>query len=195
MWCYQVPNVDPVFFYRFYSEPSVCFNLMETKIVKYCYGFVGLAVAAFVANFLQLFSFGIMGEHLTQRLRKMCFASVLRQDIGFFDYTENASGSLTTKLAKDASLVENAVGTTIGLMIQNIVIMAISLTIAFIRGWMLTLICFSTFPLMVIANMLQMQFIAGSGGDLSKAYQVTLPEILSRKEVDCVFVIAGYRCG
>ncbi|EKX53578.1 hypothetical protein GUITHDRAFT_100562 [Guillardia theta CCMP2712] len=172
MWCYQVPNVDPVFFYRFYSEPSVCFNLMETKIVKYCYGFVGLAVAAFVANFLQLFSFGIMGEHLTQRLRKLCFASVLRQDVGFFDYTENASGSLTTKLAKDASLVENAVGTTIGLMIQNIVVMAISLTIAFIRGWMLTLICFSTFPLMVIADMLQMQFIAGSGGDLSKAYEV-----------------------
>ncbi|EKX31804.1 hypothetical protein GUITHDRAFT_122008 [Guillardia theta CCMP2712] len=146
-----------------------CLSENNTKI--WCYQFKISDSMILKHSFLQLYSFGVMGEHLTQRLRKMCFASVLRQDVGFFDYPENASGSLTTKLAKDASLVENAVGSTIGLMIQNLVVMAISLTIAFIRGWMLTLICFSTFPLMVAANMLQMKFIAGSGGDLSAAYE------------------------
>ena len=46
--------------------------------------------------------------------------------------------------------------------------MAISLVIAFIRGWMLTLICLATFPLMIIAQYFQFQFIAGLGGESNK---------------------------
>jgi hypothetical protein len=47
--------------------------------------------------------------------------------------------------------------------------MTISLVIAFIRGWMLTLLCLSTFPLMIVAQYFQMQYIAGLGGESNKA--------------------------
>ena len=53
---------------------------------------------------------------------------------------------------------------------QNLTLMAISLVIAFIRGWMLTLIFLSTFPLMIAAQYFQVQFIAGVGADTNKVF-------------------------
>jgi hypothetical protein len=46
--------------------------------------------------------------------------------------------------------------------------MAISLVIAFVRGWMLTLICLATFPLNIAGQYFQFQFIAGIGADTNK---------------------------
>ena len=159
------------FFKRTYRVPDVCWGYMSKVVQDYSLGFVGLAAGAFIANFLQLYCFGVMGEHLTMRLRQLSFSAILRQNIGFFDLQENNTGAIGVKLAKDATYVEGAVGTTLGLFIQNLTIIVISLVIAFIRGWMLTLLCFSTFPLMVAAQYFQMQFIAGAGGDSNKNYQ------------------------
>lgn len=49
--------------------------------------------------------FGLSGEHLTKRLRRMTFENLLRQEVSFFDHPDNTVGSLTTKLATDASAV------------------------------------------------------------------------------------------
>ena len=49
--------------------------------------------------------FGIVGENLTVRLRKIVFSRMLRQDIGWFDLPENKVGVLTSRLAVDASIV------------------------------------------------------------------------------------------
>ena len=56
--------------------------------------------------------------------------------------------------------------------------MAISLVIAFVRGWMLTLICLSTFPLMIAAQYFQVQFIAGVGADTNKVRIQSLGQLL-----------------
>ena len=49
--------------------------------------------------------FGIVGENLTVRLRKIIFSRMLRQDIGWFDLPENKVGVLTSRLAVDATIV------------------------------------------------------------------------------------------
>jgi ABC-type multidrug transport system fused ATPase/permease subunit len=107
---------------------------MSVTVRDYALGFIGLAVAAFLANFVQLYSFGLMGEYLTLRLRKLTFAAILRQNVGYFDLPENSTGALVAKLAKDATYVEGAVGTTLGLLIQNLTLIGISLVISFVRG-------------------------------------------------------------
>jgi hypothetical protein len=56
----------------------------------------------------------------------------------------------------------------------------ISLAIAFARGWKLTLICLSTFPLMIVAQYFQFQFIAGAGGDSNKVRALSQPPELPR---------------
>eukprot|EP00961_Rhodomonas_salina_P117023 1575363-Rhodomonas_salina.3 len=131
-----IPLGDPdaVLALRYYAAADVCFDDMQKTVTKYSLGFVGLAAGAFVAHILQIYSLSFMAEHLTRRLREITFAAVLRQEIGFFDYKENETGVITNKLAKETTYIEGAVGTTIGLAIQNLVLLAISLVIAFIRG-------------------------------------------------------------
>ena len=50
--------------------------------------------------------FGIAGERLTMRLRKMAFSAILKQEIGWFDKSENSTGSLCARLSSDASNVQ-----------------------------------------------------------------------------------------
>ncbi len=50
--------------------------------------------------------FGIAGERLTMRLRKMAFAAILRQEIAWFDKSENSTGSLCARLSSDATNVQ-----------------------------------------------------------------------------------------
>ena len=74
--------------------------------VKYALGFVGLAVGTAFAATLQISMFGIASERLTMRLRKMAFSSILRQEIGWFDKTENSTGSLCSRLSSDAANIQ-----------------------------------------------------------------------------------------
>ena len=50
--------------------------------------------------------FAISGENLTVRIRRLTLESMLRQEIGWFDREENNTGTLTTRLATDASAVQ-----------------------------------------------------------------------------------------
>lgn len=50
--------------------------------------------------------FAVSGESLTLRIRKSCFESMLRQEIGWFDLSENNTGALTTRLATDSSAIQ-----------------------------------------------------------------------------------------
>ncbi len=50
--------------------------------------------------------FGIASERLTMRLRKMAFASILDQEIAWFDKEENSTGSLCARLSSDAANVQ-----------------------------------------------------------------------------------------
>lgn len=52
---------------------------MSKTVRDFSLGFVGLGCGAFIANLLQLYCFGVMGEHLTMRLRQLSFSAILRQ--------------------------------------------------------------------------------------------------------------------
>ncbi|KYQ92143.1 ABC transporter B family protein [Tieghemostelium lacteum] len=123
--------------------------------------FMVLAVGAGICNFFQAFLFSVIGEKLTFRLRRDCFKSIMRQDIGWFDLPENSTGKLTAHLASDASLVQGMTSQRLGIMIQNLMTVLGGLIIAFISGWKLTLVIIACFPLVVITGKIQMRFLNG----------------------------------
>ena len=53
----------------------------------------------------QHWSWAIVGENLTVRLRKVVFSRMLQQEIGWFDLQENKVGVLTSRLAIDATIL------------------------------------------------------------------------------------------
>lgn len=50
--------------------------------------------------------FGVAGEHLTERLRKLMFAKILQQEIAFFDDKNNSTGALCARLSGEAAAVQ-----------------------------------------------------------------------------------------
>jgi ABC-type multidrug transport system fused ATPase/permease subunit len=82
--------------YGLFAEPSVNKQQQETNV------YAGLIFGA-VAQFLCFFSFSRSGEYLTLRMRKLTFAALLRQEMGYFDYEANSVGALVTRISTDAS--------------------------------------------------------------------------------------------
>lgn len=102
--------------------------------------FLVIGGGSFISSYLSNAMFGIAEERLTMRLRNLCFANILKQDVAFFDQESHSTGILTTRLATDATLVKGLSGSRAALLIQLLVTLTSGMTIALIAGWKLTLV-------------------------------------------------------
>lgn len=82
-------------------------------------------------------------------------SGILTNEVSWFDAIENNSGSVSTCLANDATTIKGAIGERISVFVENItLILAISI-IAFSHQWKLALVIFATFPLQIIATIIE----------------------------------------
>lgn len=73
---------------------------------QYSLYFVIAGVVAGLATFLQIWTYGIAGEYLTERIRAYAFTAMLRQEIAWFDDKSNGTGTLCSRLSGDAAAVQ-----------------------------------------------------------------------------------------
>ncbi|XP_029444910.1 ATP-binding cassette sub-family B member 5-like isoform X2 [Rhinatrema bivittatum] len=123
--------------------------------------FVAIGVVSFITYFMQGFLYGKSGEVLTMRLRHMAFKAMLRQEISWYDNKENNTGTLTTRLATEASQVQTATGSRLGLIAQNVCSMGLSVIIAFAYGWEMTLLILAMAPVLAMAGLLETRALSG----------------------------------
>lgn len=50
--------------------------------------------------------YGVAGEHLTERLRRLMFQKLLQQEIAFYDNKGNSTGALCARLSGEAAAVQ-----------------------------------------------------------------------------------------
>ncbi|CAK4675117.1 unnamed protein product [Aphanomyces euteiches] len=111
------------------------------KVAHSAYLFIVAAVVVLVASFVQTYTFRVIAEKLTSRLRKMHFEALLRQDIGFFDLPGHSTGALTTDLSIHATKVVVIAGESQARILQAFFTIAAGLLIAFFMGnWKLALV-------------------------------------------------------
>jgi ATP-binding cassette subfamily B (MDR/TAP) protein 1 len=132
---------------------------LEQETNKWAIIFIIIAVSGFVFTFFQNALFGFASELLTERIRKSVFATILRQDIGFFDQEENATGVLTSNLAGDAQKVQGVSGAIVGTMLQIWTNLVGSIIIALIYGWKLGLVATAALPLLLFTGVMRMKII------------------------------------
>lgn len=142
-------------------------------IVKWCCGFIGLAAGTGLANYLQTAMFGISGERLTSRLRRLLFTSIVRQDVAWFDEERNATGILSTKLSNDAPQIRGMTGERIGMVFQLLSTMVIGLVIALVSCWQLALVVLACVPAVAVAGALQLKLITGFNAKSKQAYEAS----------------------
>uniref|UniRef100_UPI003AAEE747 bile salt export pump n=1 Tax=Centroberyx gerrardi TaxID=166262 RepID=UPI003AAEE747 len=146
-------------------------NEQKKQINGICVLFCVVAVISFFSQFLQGYAFAKSGELLTRRLRKVGFQAMLRQEVGWFDDPRNSPGALTTRLATDASMVQGATGSQIGMIVNSLTSIGASFIIAFYFSWKLTLVMMCFLPLIGLSGVFQAKMLTGFANEDKKAME------------------------
>lgn len=183
--------ITPIYSFLF-SQILGTFSLpdkeeQKSEIYNMCLFFVILGCVSIVTQFLQSYTFAKSGELLTKRLRKFGFQAMLGQDIGWFDDLRNSPGVLTTRLATDASQVQGAAGSQVGVMVNSFSNIVVAIIIAFYFSWKLSLVVSCFFPFLALSVALQTKMLTGFASQdkqaLEKAGQITSEALNSIRTV------------
>ncbi|KAG2226169.1 hypothetical protein INT45_003314 [Circinella minor] len=117
-------------------------DLTHDLILVFVYLGTGALVGAYIAQ-----SFWIVtGENQVRRIRQRYVHAILRQDLGWFDKSEE--GSLTTRLAADTQLIQDGISEKCGVLLQSLGAFITGFVIAFVKGWNLAVIILATMPVL-----------------------------------------------
>ncbi|XP_030453534.1 ABC transporter B family member 13-like isoform X2 [Syzygium oleosum] len=152
--------------------------------------FVGVAVITIPIYLIQHFFYTLMGERLITRVRSLMFSAILTNEIGWFDLEENSTGSLTSILAADATLVRSALADRLSTITQNLALTVTAFVIAFKLSWRIAAVVIASFPLLVGASITEQLFLKGFGGDYSSAYSRATS--LAREAIANIRVVAAF---
>lgn len=123
-----------------------------------CYGSVGWSTNTIV-------------QEMAHRYRRELFDCVLRQDMQFFDRSENTAGALTSRLSSNPQSITELMGFNIGLILISIVNLIASCSLAIGYSWKLGLVVvFAGLPPLVVSGVIRMRLDLKMQNDNSKRY-------------------------
>ncbi|XP_031383411.1 ABC transporter B family member 20-like [Punica granatum] len=134
---------------------------VRQEIDKWCLIITCMGIVTVIANFLQHFYFGIMGEKMTERVRRMMFSAMLRNEVGWFDEEENSADTLSMRLANDATFVRAAFSNRLSILIQDSTAVIVAVIIGFLLQWRLALVALATLPVLAVSAIAQKLWLAG----------------------------------
>uniref|UniRef100_A0A3B4DWT9 Bile salt export pump n=2 Tax=Pygocentrus nattereri TaxID=42514 RepID=A0A3B4DWT9_PYGNA len=158
-------GVNPVYSLLF-SQILATFSMSDPvaqrrEINGICLFFVIVGLITFFTQMIQGYSFSKSGELLTRRLRRVGFQAMLGQEIGWFDDHRNSPGALATRLATDASQVQGATGSQIGMIVNSLANIGVAIIISFYFSWKLTLVIICFLPFLALSGGLQAKMLTG----------------------------------
>ena len=112
----------------------------------------GIAVAAALGDaalaIVQRWASSRVGEGLIFDLRRSLFAKVQRMPIAFF--TRTPTGSITSRLNNDVIGAQNAVTSTLGSVVSNVIVLVTTVGAMIALEWRLTLLTLVVLPLFIV---------------------------------------------
>ncbi|XP_048433259.1 ABC transporter B family member 13 [Pyrus x bretschneideri] len=154
--------------------------------------FVGLAAVTVPIYLLQHYFYTLMGERLTTRVRLLMFKAILSNEVGWFDLEENDTGSLTSTLAANATLVRSALADRLSTIVQNLSLTVTAFVIAFTFSWRMAAVVSASLPLLIGASITEQLFLKGFGGDYNRAYSRATS--IAREAIANIGTVAAFGC-
>ncbi|KAK8502122.1 hypothetical protein V6N13_038629 [Hibiscus sabdariffa] len=134
---------------------------VRDEVDRWCLIIACMGIVTVIANFLQHFYFGIMGEKMTERVRRMMFSAMLRNEVGWFDEEDNNADTLSMRLANDATFVRAAFSNRLSIFVQDGTAVIVALLIGLLLHWRLALVAFATLPVLTVSAIAQKLWLAG----------------------------------
>ncbi|XP_077584254.1 bile salt export pump-like isoform X5 [Stigmatopora nigra] len=135
------------------------------------------------------YAFSKSGELLTRRLRRLGFHAMLGQEVGWFDDHKNSPGALTTRLATDASQVQGATGSQIGMIVNSLTNIGVAILMSFYFSWKLTLLILCFLPFIALSGGFQAKMLTGFAKQDKQAMEAAGQ--ISGEAVNNIRTIAG----
>jgi ABC-type multidrug transport system fused ATPase/permease subunit len=158
----------------FYKEES---DEVEQQVNFWTGMFCLAGLGTLIGNALQFGAFGVAGAKLTERLRDMTLISVLQNEVGWFDMKENEPNLISEKLATQTQKIQGALGPRLGMTLMNVVTVIYGLTLAFVHGWLLTIVVLLSLPIVSIGQMFEMRLNAGMAAGTTEVFQQATAQI------------------
>lgn len=141
------------------SIPYPCNSeYLSNQIKQGVIAYVITGCAVFVLNYLAILTWTATGERQSKRMREEYLASLLRQDIGWFD--SKTTGDLINRIGSDVNLVRDGISERIASITIFASTFLCGFVIAFTRGWELALVTSCILPI-----------LGGAGVFIAKAVQ------------------------
>ncbi|KAJ0026348.1 hypothetical protein Pint_09349 [Pistacia integerrima] len=171
----------------FYSPDH---SQIKQEVERVALIFVGVAIVTVPIYLLQHYFYTLMGELLTTRVRLSMFSAILSSEVGWFDLDENSTGSLTSSLAADATLVRSALADRLSTIVQNVALTVTAFVIAFTLSWRIAAVVIASLPVLIGASITEQLFLKGFGGDYNKAY--SRANSVAREAIANIRTVAAY---
>ena len=121
----------------------------QEVVNQYVLMLLGVFAVVGIATFFRAYLFTVAGERIVTRLQQRLFASILQQEIAFFD--ENKTGSLTNRLASDTTVLQKAVTVNVSMGLRFTLSALGSIGILMWTSWKLTILMLAVVPIVAIA--------------------------------------------
>jgi ATP-binding cassette subfamily B protein len=108
----------------------------------------GLALVDAVANYLQAWSSGRVGQGVVLDLRTQVFSHVQRQPLAFF--TRSQTGSLVSRLNTDVVGAQQAVTTLLSQTLSILLTLGLVLAAMFALSWQISVVALAVIPLFIL---------------------------------------------
>ncbi|KAK7294489.1 hypothetical protein RJT34_17378 [Clitoria ternatea] len=125
---------------------------MKRGVARLCITLVSLGFGCILSMTGQQGLCGWAGSKLTQRVRDILFQSILRQEPGWFDFEENSTGVLVSRLSLDCVTFRSVLGDRFSVLLMGLSSAAVGLGVSFVFNWRLTLVAAAVTPLTLGAS-------------------------------------------
>lgn len=117
-----------------------------------------MAGGILIAVFLNKSSFGVVGENVTMRVRKLLYSKILEKNLGWFDEKDNAPGILTASMASDVQVLNGVSAEGLASTLDALCALGVGIGIGFYYSWKETLVCFACLPFMIFGGAMNIKF-------------------------------------
>eukprot|EP01132_Coremiostelium_polycephalum_P001324 gene1324-1670_t len=101
-----------------------------------------------ITTMIRAWLFYLAGQKFVARIRKELFASILKQEVAFFDASR--TGELVNRLASDSQVIQSSVTVNISMAVRYIIQIIGCIILLFITSWKLTLVMLGVIPVLAI---------------------------------------------
>ncbi|KAK9282140.1 hypothetical protein L1049_005052 [Liquidambar formosana] len=129
---------------QFYFEEDI--PKMKREVGHLSIALVGLGFGCLLSMTGQQGLCGWAGTKLTKRVRDLLFQSILKQEPGWFDFDENSTGLLVSRLSIDCVTFRSVLGDRFSVLLMGLSSAAVGLGLSFFLQWKLTLLAAALTP-------------------------------------------------